>query len=92
MSAEKADRWCVGLTYAHWNYRFSPRTEVVAIDDYFAELDRHRSSLIAKMNALARLDGALSAGVADGMLAVVTVPDVPRTTVNGIGGLDNEQG
>jgi hypothetical protein len=65
--------------------------EVVAIDDYFAELDRHRSSLVAKMNALARLDRALSAGVGDGVLAVVAVPDVFRTTVDGHGGFDNEQ-
>jgi hypothetical protein len=62
--------------------------EVVALDDYFADLERRRSDLAAKMNALAQLDRALSAGIADGVLAVAAVPDVPRTT---IGEFANEQ-
>jgi hypothetical protein len=62
--------------------------EVVALDAYFADLDRRRSDLAVKMDALAQLDRALSAGIADGVLAVVAVPDVPRTTVDG---LDDEQ-
>lgn len=64
------------------------KAEVLSLDDYFIGLERRRSELAAKMNALARLDGALSAGIADGVLAVATVPDVPRTR---IGELENEQ-
>jgi 16S rRNA G966 N2-methylase RsmD len=63
--------------------------EVLALDDYFVELERRRSELAVKMDALARLDGALSAGIADGVLAVTTVPDVPRIRVDEF---ENEQG
>ncbi|MPZ81643.1 MAG: N-6 DNA methylase [Actinophytocola sp.] len=62
--------------------------EVVTLDDYFADLERRRSDLAVKMNALARLDDALSAGIADGVLAVAAVPDVPRTRVDEF---ENEQ-
>jgi 16S rRNA G966 N2-methylase RsmD len=62
--------------------------EVLILDDYFVDLERRRSELAVKMNALARLDGALSAGIADGVLAVATVPDVPRTRV---GEFEDEQ-
>jgi hypothetical protein len=62
--------------------------EVADLDDYFADLGRRRSELAVKMNALARLDGALSAGIADGVLAVAAVPDVPRMAVDEF---ENEQ-
>lgn len=62
--------------------------EVTDLDDYFGDLERRRSELAVKMDALARLDGALSAGIADGVLAVGAVPDVPRVAVDE---LENEQ-
>jgi hypothetical protein len=62
--------------------------EVTELDDYFTDLERRRSELAAKMDALARLDEALSAGVADGLLAVEPVPDVPRTAFDE---LENEK-
>jgi hypothetical protein len=62
--------------------------EVVALDDYFADLERRQSDLAVKMNALAQLDAVLSAGVADGVLAVAAVPDVPRISVDEF---ENEQ-
>jgi 16S rRNA G966 N2-methylase RsmD len=58
--------------------------EVLVLDDYFVDLERRQSELAVKMNALARLDSALSAGVADGVLAVAAVPDVPRTRFTGV--------
>ena len=56
--------------------------ERLRLEVYLADIDDYRAQLRKKLDALDRLDRAVSAGVADGVLRVAPAPETPSVMMS----------